>query len=173
MPLGAWPRNTLAVIRLPLDETKCPTLYSDLTSWQTNPGRSLNRLRPLSPGSVWLLCPHRAGFFLPVFQSFSGFHFRMRPIERVRHCPAFLPGMICRDLQQGDTTMKDERGRDMVRLRDTTVHGDKVIQAAPDLPHGHILVAPDVHLAVWGAEVRFRSSDGYTDPHGHTGRPCG
>jgi uncharacterized Zn-binding protein involved in type VI secretion len=42
--------------------------------------------------------------------------------------------------------MKDERGRDMVRLGDITDHGGKVIQAAPDLTHMGIPVALNGHL---------------------------
>ncbi|WP_186308381.1 hypothetical protein [Paraburkholderia sp. BCC1885] len=39
--------------------------------------------------------------------------------------------------------MKDEQGRDMARLGDTTDHGGRVIQAAQDLEHMGIHVALD------------------------------
>lgn len=42
--------------------------------------------------------------------------------------------------------MKDEQGRDMARLGDTTDHGGKIIEAAPDLMHMGIPVALDGHL---------------------------
>jgi flagellar motor protein MotB len=41
--------------------------------------------------------------------------------------------------------MKDEQGRNMARLGDTTDHGGKVIQAAPDFSHMGIHVALDGH----------------------------
>jgi len=41
--------------------------------------------------------------------------------------------------------MKDEQGRDMARLGDTTDHGGKVIEAAPDLMHMGIPVALHGH----------------------------
>ena len=41
--------------------------------------------------------------------------------------------------------MKDEQGRKMARLGDTTDHGGKVIQAAPDFSHMGIHVALDGH----------------------------
>jgi uncharacterized Zn-binding protein involved in type VI secretion len=42
--------------------------------------------------------------------------------------------------------MKDQQGRDMARLGDTTDHGGKVIEAAPTLIHMGIPVALDGHL---------------------------
>jgi hypothetical protein len=41
--------------------------------------------------------------------------------------------------------MKDEIGRDMARLGDTTDHGGKVVEAAPDLTHMGVRVALDGH----------------------------
>ncbi|HEV3105692.1 MAG TPA: PAAR domain-containing protein [Trinickia sp.] len=41
--------------------------------------------------------------------------------------------------------MKDEHGRDMARLGDTTDHGGKIIEAATDLTHMGIRVALDGH----------------------------
>jgi uncharacterized Zn-binding protein involved in type VI secretion len=41
--------------------------------------------------------------------------------------------------------MKDELGRDMARLGETTDHGDEVIEAADDLKHLDIGVALDGH----------------------------
>jgi uncharacterized Zn-binding protein involved in type VI secretion len=46
----------------------------------------------------------------------------------------------------GDEYMKDEHGRDMARLGDTTDHGGRVIEAAPDIKHMGIPVALDGHL---------------------------
>ncbi|MBN3805849.1 PAAR domain-containing protein [Paraburkholderia sp. Ac-20336] len=42
--------------------------------------------------------------------------------------------------------MKDEQGREMARLGDTTDHGGKVIEAADNLTHMGIHVALDGHL---------------------------
>ena len=42
--------------------------------------------------------------------------------------------------------MKDEQGRDMARLGDTTDHGGNVIEAAPTLTQMGIPVALDGHL---------------------------
>ena len=42
--------------------------------------------------------------------------------------------------------MKDEHGRDTARLGDTTDHGGKIIEAAPDLKHMGISVALGGHL---------------------------
>ena len=41
--------------------------------------------------------------------------------------------------------MKDEHGRDMVRLGDTTDHGGEVIECATDLKHLGVGVALDRH----------------------------
>jgi uncharacterized Zn-binding protein involved in type VI secretion len=41
--------------------------------------------------------------------------------------------------------MKDEHGRDMAQLGDTTDHGGKIIEAAPNLKHMGIPVALDGH----------------------------
>ncbi|MDR5738065.1 PAAR domain-containing protein [Caballeronia sp. LZ016] len=42
--------------------------------------------------------------------------------------------------------MRDKTGRDVARLGDSTDHGGKVIQAAPDLQHRGIATALDGHL---------------------------
>ncbi|MCA8274091.1 PAAR domain-containing protein [Burkholderia sp. AU30280] len=44
--------------------------------------------------------------------------------------------------------MKDQHGRDMIRLCDTTDHGGEVVDAANDLKHMGIAVALDGH-EVW------------------------
>lgn len=41
--------------------------------------------------------------------------------------------------------MKNEQGRDMAQLGDTTDHGGKIIEAAPDLKHLGVAVALDGH----------------------------
>ncbi len=41
--------------------------------------------------------------------------------------------------------MKDEHGRDMIRLSDTTDHGGKVIEATDELKHMGVAVALDGH----------------------------
>jgi uncharacterized Zn-binding protein involved in type VI secretion len=41
--------------------------------------------------------------------------------------------------------VKDENGRDMARLGDTTDHGGKVVEAAPDLTHMGVRVALHGH----------------------------
>jgi hypothetical protein len=42
--------------------------------------------------------------------------------------------------------MKDEHGKDMTRLGETTDHSGKVLEAPPDLSHIGIKVALDGHL---------------------------